>query len=430
MHTRTIAAALAGIALAAPSFAFAASAHVEALMPGASVQVGTTVTFSVATGDLSSPTYTLRDSFSGSTASASNMSSDGSFSWTPSVSDVGNHNFTITVSGSSGASATAQESVFVNSAAAVVLVPVPPQTAKPGDTLSFRAVATGFGAPSYAIADSFANSGIASTSISNAGYVTWVPGLADAGLHLITVTVTDPQGHSASITATTTVTAAPTVVIPALAPAMVGQAYSFTLTPYGFTNPSYAVRDSVAGSSVAAGAINASSTFSWTPLVSDVGIHQLTITASDAYAHVAYATVPLEVRAATSTASAAQAAPAGPSGLSQVQVDAILSLLQSFGADSATIANVRAALGGSGSGSAQSSGSAGGYTFVSFLTVGSSGAEVTALQQKLSQLGFFSGDATGYFGAVTQAAVKAFQAAHGLDTFGYVGPGTRAALNR
>ncbi|HEV7121579.1 MAG TPA: glycosyl hydrolase family 18 protein [Candidatus Paceibacterota bacterium] len=68
-------------------------------------------------------------------------------------------------------------------------------------------------------------------------------------------------------------------------------------------------------------------------------------------------------------------------------------------------------------------------TFSSLLKVGSSGAEVTALQKALTAQGAYSGPITGQFGSLTQAAVKKFQAAHKIDAVGYTGPATRAALN-
>jgi hypothetical protein len=69
------------------------------------------------------------------------------------------------------------------------------------------------------------------------------------------------------------------------------------------------------------------------------------------------------------------------------------------------------------------------YNFTTFLGVGSTGAGVTALQKQLKTDGFFSGAATGTYGSQTEAAVKKFQSAHGLSPKGYVGPGTRTALN-
>lgn len=69
------------------------------------------------------------------------------------------------------------------------------------------------------------------------------------------------------------------------------------------------------------------------------------------------------------------------------------------------------------------------------LTVGSTGADVSALQSWLISKGFAipsisSGAAQpGYFGSQTQAAVKLYQASVGLPNTGFVGPLTRGILN-
>ena len=68
-------------------------------------------------------------------------------------------------------------------------------------------------------------------------------------------------------------------------------------------------------------------------------------------------------------------------------------------------------------------------SITSNLTVGSTGAEVTALQNFLASKGFLTASARGYFGALTKAAVKAYQTSKGISSTGYVGPMTRAALN-
>ena len=69
------------------------------------------------------------------------------------------------------------------------------------------------------------------------------------------------------------------------------------------------------------------------------------------------------------------------------------------------------------------------YNFTEFLTIGSQDAQVTALQERLTTDGLYSGPITGYYGALTEAGVMAYQKAHGINQLGYVGPGTRAALN-
>lgn len=79
--------------------------------------------------------------------------------------------------------------------------------------------------------------------------------------------------------------------------------------------------------------------------------------------------------------------------------------------------------------------SAQGYMFNSNLTVGSTGPDVVALQDRLIAAGnsipaIASGAAAkGYFGSQTRAAVMAYQAARGIPSTGFVGPLTRGALN-
>jgi peptidoglycan hydrolase-like protein with peptidoglycan-binding domain len=59
---------------------------------------------------------------------------------------------------------------------------------------------------------------------------------------------------------------------------------------------------------------------------------------------------------------------------------------------------------------------------------GDRGSDVTAVQQRLRDLGYFNGQLTGYFGSTTQDAVIRFQQASGLQPDGFVGSETRAAL--
>jgi g-D-glutamyl-meso-diaminopimelate peptidase len=63
------------------------------------------------------------------------------------------------------------------------------------------------------------------------------------------------------------------------------------------------------------------------------------------------------------------------------------------------------------------------------LQVGSSGTQVVLLQTLLIKLGYLSGDATGYYGNMTKAAVIMYQTSHGISPTGTVGPQTRASLN-
>ena len=153
-------------------------------------------------------------------------------------------------------------------------------------------------------------------------------------------------------------------------------------------------------------------------------------------------------------ASFAQAA-----SLSTVQIQAILNLLQAFGADTATIANVQAALentatstqtstsNGSNSSSSTTPTSNGNGNCALLSTNMSIGSTDRTTEGEVSRLQAFLGkdkniypeDAiTGYFGSSTLAAVQRWQAAQGIVSsgnsestgYGNVGPLTREDMNK
>lgn len=74
------------------------------------------------------------------------------------------------------------------------------------------------------------------------------------------------------------------------------------------------------------------------------------------------------------------------------------------------------------------------HSYLKDLGLGSTGDDVTALQKFLvasNLMAMPAGVAYGFFGTVTQQAVKSFQTSHGITPVsGYVGPLTRAALNK
>lgn len=113
-------------------------------------------------------------------------------------------------------------------------------------------------------------------------------------------------------------------------------------------------------------------------------------------------------------------------GLTSVQIQSILSLLSAFGADSATIANVTTALNG-GTPSTTSGGFC--HRWNTDLTVGSTGADVTALNQALTSSGIDTTGNTSFFSENNAGDVVSFQSRYGIRQTGYVGPMTRAKLN-
>ena len=113
--------------------------------------------------------------------------------------------------------------------------------------------------------------------------------------------------------------------------------------------------------------------------------------------------------------------------LTASQIQAVVSLLQAFGADASSIANVEQALGGvetSASTTAVSSG------LIGFFRIGSEGDGVTLLQILLAADPsiYPEGVVSGYFGALTQKALRQYQKKHGFEQVGFVGPRTLRQL--
>jgi peptidoglycan hydrolase-like protein with peptidoglycan-binding domain len=84
--------------------------------------------------------------------------------------------------------------------------------------------------------------------------------------------------------------------------------------------------------------------------------------------------------------------------------------------------NTLAALNGTG-------GSSSTLPTATLLRRGSRGSAVTQLQRTLAAKGFYSGPVTGYYGGLTEAAVRRFQQARGLRVDGVAGSSTLVALN-
>lgn len=128
----------------------------------------------------------------------------------------------------------------------------------------------------------------------------------------------------------------------------------------------------------------------------------------------------------------AVALPASAASLTQSQISAIIGLLRSFGAEQSVINNVSVSLGGGTSGNSGNTVSCVelSYNLFSGSTDGTTGGQVTKLQR------FLGVDTTGYFGPATEAAVQRWQAANGIVSsgspdstgYGYVGAKTRAAM--
>ena len=136
-------------------------------------------------------------------------------------------------------------------------------------------------------------------------------------------------------------------------------------------------------------------------------------------------TVSLETTATEPITSSSSPA-SSVSALTNIQIQSILSLLSSFGADAGTLARVDAALTGTSAPQLNAS-TAQSCSFARNLTVGKKGSDVICLQQTLIKDGYkIAAGATGYFGPETRTAVSLWQKAHDvIPAYGYFGPLSR-----
>ncbi len=414
--------ATAGIGLAFASTALAdVTLSVGSINPGTTVFAKNTLSFHVTAAGFYPTGYQLTDSDSTSTVSFTDLSNAGTFSWTPDLTDIGNHLLTITGSDNDNNTASTTVSITVAPPPSLTVQSVTPgNTVAPGTNVIFSVAAPGFTNPIYLIGDSFDGTSIQDSNISASGNFSWTPDMSQDGAHTITVYASDSLGHQASANVNIQVGAAPSISIfsaSSTGTILLGNTIAFTATASGFSPTTYSIADSFPGTTVSNANFSSAylGTFSWTPNVTDIGTHVLTITGTVG-AYGQSATTSMKVRilgpGGVATSSSQNASTTPP------QVNSSQSSLQ------AKLADLQSQI------KALSASSSAAHVFNVFIGYGQKGAEVTALQKRLIALGFLSGDATGYFGKLTEAAVKQFQIAHGIRAAGYVGPGTRAALNQ
>lgn len=185
-------------------------------------------------------------------------------------------------------------SAYAASAAATDTYPA--DTVPPGVRVSFIVVPSGFTQPTYWLVDSF-QGGVTTVNIDAGGSFSWTPNRDDVGPHGLTITVSDSEGHSATVSKAITVVAAATLTASDPSPAAavsIGAPVTVTTEAKQLFSPTYSVKDSVS-SSVQSYNMKPDGTFSWTPLAADAGTHSITITAKDSYGSEASDSVEITV---------------------------------------------------------------------------------------------------------------------------------------
>jgi peptidoglycan hydrolase-like protein with peptidoglycan-binding domain len=390
------------VALLVPlTFADALSLSVQSASPGTSVFANSKISFSIVASGFLPQSYQLSDSFSGSTISLSDIGGLGNFAWVPVSSDVGTHVLSIGATDNSGDVASTTETITVMPAPSVSVSSISPGSSiMPKTKLTFNVSTIGFTDPSFILSDSFSGSTVTDSDLDASDHFSWTPAdISQDGEHTINVYAYDSLGHIGSINVPILVGPGPTLTIQSLSPGASvspSQALSFTVNGSNFSPNSFSVSDNFPGTTLTEGDINTSGSFYWVPQMSDTGTHVLTIVG----------TVGVYGQSASTTQTILVLAPAG----------AAVSSTASTTVAATPVATVPAS-------------NLSGPAFTTSLYSGMQGTAVTELQTMLSGLGFFSQTPNGYFGPLTVAAVEKFQAAHGLQQLGVVGPATRAALN-
>lgn len=438
---KNIAAGIFALSLLTASFAFAdsPSISIQDISPGTTVPVRNVLTFTAVPSGFSGTLFVLSDSFAGAAStsiSGSNISGGGKFYWTPTVTDVGTHVLLILSSDNVGNSASTTQTITVSPPPSVSIQSISPGTAvMPGTKLTFTASTTGFTNPKYIVGDTFSNgTSITALNIDATGNFSWTPDTSQNGNHPITIYVTDSLGQGASAKETIRVGVGPTLSVQSFAAEIstsAGQNVSFLLSASGYSPTAFSLVDKFSGTTTPTLSnqnIALSGSFSWTPQANDIGTHVITIVGTvGMYGESANTTETITVLGpggylpsvssapASTTISATSSATASGTSLSLLL--AAVAQLQSQIA-TASASDARA-----------STLSSSGFTFSTRLYPGLESDDVAQLQSMLSQQGFFSTTPNGRYGPLTAAAVKKFQAAHGLAPLGAVGPATRAALN-
>lgn len=385
----------------------------------------------------------------------------------------------------------------VEAAAISVGAVSPNATVTAGTTVSFQIDQAGFAYPAYTLKDSLPGSTLSNAQISKSGAFSWTTTQADVGTHTVVITATDTNGLQATYTQTIYVREGSPVSVVNLSPGSsispTTDTVSFSVSAAGFYNPTYSVSDSfygTYGSSISYSNINSDGNFSWTPRVSDVGVHNLAVTVrSGTRVETIYQTITVKgiaitnVSSNTVTVGSQLSFAASPQGIgsplyrvtdtarnntidninisgnnfnwvpqSQDVGTHVITVSTSDGlypASPLTITVVSAstasltAVAGGGSGStvgavlgasivnSSASGSASArYVFSANLNPGAKGAAVLELQKRLKTDGYLTATPNGVYGPATTAAVKKYQKAKGISQLGNVGPATRAALNK
>ena len=168
----------------------ASPVNIVSVSPGPAVFPNNSVSFGVSAPGYVNPTFSISDSFGGSSISFRNIDSFGNVSWTPKDSDVGVHNLAIRVYGSNGRQDTVYQTIIVNGALVKEYSRGETAIAYVGTLFTFSTNLYGFSYPTYSVGDD-ARYNTSDTMGINGNTFTWTPEVQDIGRHTFTITASD-----------------------------------------------------------------------------------------------------------------------------------------------------------------------------------------------------------------------------------------------
>ncbi len=406
------------VVLPPPSITIQNVSHQTSIMPG------TTYSFTVASPGFVNPTFSVGDSFGGSSANNAAISSSGSFSWKPDATQNGEHAITVYASDTQGHSAQATALIRVGSGPSLSVPTNVNTTVSQGQTISFSLSPLNFLPTGFSVSDKFSGqSSITNSAVNASGLFQWMPTLADAGQHTLTFTgQIGAYGQSASTSVVINVLNASGQMITPPAPSSnTASTSSSGASVSGLQAQLALLQAQLNGGSAqpTQSTVSVGSSFIFTLNLKQGSENDEVMELQKILKKLGYLAVEPNGYFGPSTVAAVKKfqAAKGLTQLGSVGPGTRLELnsLTSGGTTTTTSTTVT---------------TSSAYVFEHFMGPGDDDyTDVFELQKKLVSLGFLSAAPNGFYGPATEAAVKKFQAKNGLTATGFVAKATRAALN-
>lgn len=171
---------------------------IQGVSPSTTILPGKTFSLTVSAQGYSNPSFSVSDSFSGSSVSNFNLDTSGIFSWQPTARDVGVHNLSFRVTTPSGRNDVVYQTVTVSG----IYTSATSYSTVVGTQLTINLVPSGLTSgnyyPSYRYTDSTRNNTIDNANI-NGNTFSWTPQAQDIGSHTVTISTKDLSGNYISI---------------------------------------------------------------------------------------------------------------------------------------------------------------------------------------------------------------------------------------